>query len=239
MKIGILQTGKVAPDLVERFGEYPAMFHDLLRRADPTLSFEDWMVVDGDIPADPQACAAWLITGSRFGVYDPEPWIEPLKAFLRSVRAAAVPLVGVCFGHQIMAEAFGGRAAKSDVGWGVGVHRYRATRRPGWMGETGAEFEMYAMHQDQVVALPDDAIVLAESAFCPLAMVAYGDSERPEAISLQPHPEFPDDFARALIELRGELIGADRAAEARASFGPAVARDDFARWVLGYLALAR
>lgn len=236
MKIGILQTGKVPPDLAERFGEYPAMFHDLLRLADPTLDFQDWAVVDGDIPPDPQACDAWLITGSRFGVYDAEPWIKPLKDFLREVRAAGVPLIGICFGHQIMAEAFGGRAAKSDNGWGAGVQRYSTWLRPAWMDGAAPVFDLYAMHQDQVIALPDDATVLAGSEFCPMALVAYGDVEAPEAISIQPHPEFSDEFARTLIDVRGEVMGAERAAEARASFGPVVARAEFARWVRDYLA---
>ena len=239
MKIGILQTGKLPPDLATRFRQYPEMFRDLLTRADPTLTFEDWAVVDGVIPRDPQLCDAWLITGSRFGVYDPEPWIGPLKEFLRDVRAAGIPLIGVCFGHQIMAEAFGGRAVKSDKGWGGGVHHYAVSQRPGWMGEGASEFTMYAMHQDQVVALPEDATVLAGSTFCPAALVAYGNAEAPEAISIQPHPEFPDDFARALVEVRGEVMGVERAAEAAASFGPSVDRDAFARWALDYLATAR
>lgn len=239
MKIGILQTGKVPEDLADRFGEYTAMFRDLLAKAGAGLTFQDWAVVDGDVPPDPRACDAWLITGSRYGVYDPEPWIEPLKDFLRTVRAAGVPLIGICFGHQIMAEAFGGHAIKSGKGWGAGVHRYTVRQRPGWLRSAGDEITMYAMHQDQVVALPEDATVLAGSDFCPMALVCYGDVEAPEAISIQPHPEFPDDYARALIDVRGEVMGAERAADARASFGPAVDRDAFARWVADYLAAVR
>lgn len=239
MKIGILQTGRVPEELYDQYGEYPDMFQVMLAQADPTLSFQTWAALDNVLPGDPRACEAWLITGSKFGVYDPEPWIEPLKDFLRAVRAARVPLIGICFGHQVMAEAFGGRAVKSDKGWGAGVHSYRIDSQPGWFGHDTPGFEMYAMHQDQVTALPDDATVLASSEFCPVAMVAYGDVQAPEAISIQPHPEFPGDYARALIDIRGELLGADGAARARASFETPVHGRAFAEWAVRYLQTVR
>lgn len=235
MKIGILVTGHVSSDLVDEFGEYPAMFADLFQRIDPSLTFQDWSVVDGEFPDDPSACDAWLLTGSKHGVYDPEPWIEPLKDFLVATREARIPMIGICFGHQIMAEAFGGRAGKSSKGWGVGVHDYAITKRPGWLQQASSDFGMYAMHQDQVTQLPADGVVLASSAFCPIAMASYGDPEAPDAISIQPHPEFFHDYALALINLRDDLIGAERAAEARECIANPVASDDFVRWALSYL----
>ena len=235
MMIGILQTGKTNEKLVGEYGDYPPMFEALFHRTDPSLTFRNWAVVDGDLPDDVHAADAWMITGSAFGVYDPEPWIEPLKTFLVDARAARVPLIGICFGHQIMAEAFGGQAEKSDRGWGAGAHSYSVVHRPGWMAGVADDFAMHAMHQDQVTALPDDAVLLAESPFCPAAMVAYGEAEAPEAISIQPHPEFARDYAEALIDLREDLVGPRVAAQARESFGTPVAADDFVRWVLDYL----
>ena len=235
MKIGILVTGHVSSDLVDEFGEYPAMFADLFRRIDPSLTFQDWSVVDGEFPDDPSACDAWLLTGSKHGVYDPEPWIEPLKDFLLAAREVRIPMIGICFGHQIMAEAFGGRAEKSSRGWGVGVHEYAITERPGWLRPDSSDFGMYAMHQDQVTQLPPDGVVLASSAFCPIAMASYGDPEAPDAISIQPHPEFFHDYALALINLRDDLVGVERAAEARKGIANPVASDDFVRWTLSYL----
>ena len=236
MQIGILQTGRVNPALVGRHGEYPDMFAALLSRADPGLRFRTWAVVDGEVPDDPAACDAWLVTGSKHGVYDDEPWIAPLKAMLRGARAARRPIVGVCFGHQIVAEAFGGRAEKSERGWGCGVHQYGVKRRPAWMADAPDRIAWHAMHQDQVTAVPDDATLLAASPFCPNAMLAYGDPEMPYAISVQAHPEFGTDYARELVAMRtGAAIPPDVAATAMQSFGAPVHGDAFARWVLACL----
>src|SRR5699024_3696885 len=127
------------------------------------------------------------ITGSRHGVYDKLPWIEGLKDFLRRARAAPVPIIGICFGHQIMAEAFGGRAEKSAKGWGIGVQEYAVhAGAPGWMAGAPARVTLHALHQDQVTAIPSDAVCLASSPFCEFAMLAYGDRDVPDAISIQP-----------------------------------------------------
>ncbi len=236
MKIGILQTGKVIDTLAARYGEYPDMFAELLGAADPTLTFRTYAAVDGEIPASPAECDAWLITGSRHGVYDDLPWIEPLKAFLRAARTAGRPIIGVCFGHQILAEALGGRAVKSDKGWGIGVHKYDVTHRPGWMADAPDSIAIHALHQDQVTDVPEDATVLATSPFCEYAMLAYGDPEAPDAISIQPHPEFGTDFARELLELRtGTVIPPDQSAPAMKTFGRPVHQSDFARWCVNFL----
>ncbi|MEL7154881.1 MAG: type 1 glutamine amidotransferase, partial [Pseudomonadota bacterium] len=202
---------------------------------DPSLELVPFEVVNGVLPASPHDCDAWLVTGSKFGVYDPEPWIEPLKAFLRQTRDARVPMIGVCFGHQIMAEAFGGSAAKSDKGWGCGVHDYAIHQKPSWLKMDRDSFAMHAMHQDQVLALPDDAEVLASSPFCENAMVAYGDPEAPYAISIQPHPEFTRGYAQAVVEFRKTVLIPDPVADvALDSFGRPVDGLAFLKCALDY-----
>lgn len=242
MRLGILQTGWVPDGFAERYGEYPDIFDRFYAHADPSLTVIGYPVVANEVPADPNACDAWLVTGSKYGVYDDQPWIEPLKAFLRSIRAARVPLIGICFGHQIMAEAFGGRAEKSANGWGCGVHDYALQARPAWLGSDAPGFSMHAMHQDQVTQIPDDANRLATSPFCEYAMLSYGAPEAPDAISIQPHPEFNEDFARDLVELRAvSMIPQDVSDKALASFGRKVDGDAFVRWSLDFIrgALAR
>jgi GMP synthase-like glutamine amidotransferase len=236
MKIGILETGDVNPDLMARHGDYPAMFKRLLGAVDPALDFATVSVVAGDMPASPSQADAWLITGSRHGVYDDLPWIDPLKAFLRACVAARVPLVGICFGHQILAEALGGKAVKSDKGWGLGVQDYEVVTRPGWMTHVPDRFAVRALHRDQVIALPPDATVLATSPHCEFAAVAYGDPDAPDAVSLQPHPEFGAEFMDELIALRtGTVIPEPLAAAGRATLERPVDSHDWARLIVDYL----
>jgi GMP synthase-like glutamine amidotransferase len=240
MRPGILQTGKVNAALAGRFGEYPDMFARLYRAADPGIEARSYAVVDGVLPAAAGECDAWLITGSRHGVYDPLPWIEPLKGFLRRARAEAVPIIGVCFGHQIMAEAFGGRAEKSAKGWGVGVQEYALMARPGWLADAPQRMPVHVLHQDQVTALAPDATCLAASPFCEFAMLAYGDPEVPEAISIQSHPEFDAAFMRALVErIGGDRIPRETAEAALAGLGAPVAGTEFVRWSLTWLRQVR
>jgi GMP synthase-like glutamine amidotransferase len=236
MELGILQTGKIAAELTEKHGEYPGMFERLLAPALPGWRFRSYAVVDGELPPSPDACDAWLITGSRHGVYDDLPWIEPLKAFLRAARAAGRPIIGVCFGHQILAEAFGGRAEKSDRGWGVGVHDYEVLRRPGWMADAPARIAFQALHQDQVTEAPEDATLLARSGFCPVGMLAYGDPERPEAISIQLHPEFDAEVAGDILRARrGAAIPPEATDPALETIERPVDAARFAGWVARYL----
>lgn len=197
MKLAILETGRPPGDLADQFGDYPAMFARMLGDDFDLHSFD---VAAGELPADPADYDAYLITGSPAGVYDPLPWIEPLSSFIRSARASK--MVGICFGHQIMAEALGGHVEKSKKGWGAGLHHYSIVRREPWLdGEQ--EVAVPASHQDQVVAQPPNTEVVASSAFTPYAALAWTD--RP-AISFQFHPEFAPAFAKALIERRYDIV---------------------------------
>ena len=198
MRIAILETGRPPADLVPRFGTYPEMFERLLG---PGFEASVFDVAAGELPERPESFPAYLVTGSPAGVYEDHVWIEPLKAFLRAASGKA-RIVGICFGHQIMAEAFGGRVEKSARGWGVGLQTLEIlARRPFMNGE--AAVSVPASHQDQIVVPPPGAEVLAGSLFSPYGILAYTD--RP-ALSMQFHPEFEPAFAQALIESRRERL---------------------------------
>ena len=192
--IGILQTGAVPHHLVEEHGPYDGMMRRMLG---DHYSYRTYDIALGELPARPEDHAAYVITGSPAGVYDPLPWIEPLKAFIRTAQGKA-KLVGICFGHHIMAEALGGRVEKSVKGWGLGLHRYDLKAPAPWMDD-GGPVSVAASHQDQVAVAPDGATVLAASAFTPFAILSYAGGD---AISFQFHPEFDQAFAEALVDLK-------------------------------------
>jgi GMP synthase-like glutamine amidotransferase len=196
MKVAILETGRPPGTLADTFGDYPAMFEQLLG---PGFEAKCFDVQAGELP-DPAAHGAYLITGSPAGVYEPLPWIEPLQEFIRS--ASDAKMVGICFGHQVMAEALGGHVEKSHKGWGAGLHTYAIVHPEPW--DDGVKtIAVAASHQDQVVVQPPNTDVVAASDFTPFASLAWTD--RP-AISFQFHPEFSPEFAKALIRERYDRV---------------------------------
>ncbi|AWN36288.1 type 1 glutamine amidotransferase [Methylobacterium radiodurans] len=196
MRIAILETGR-PPARLSHFPSYAAMSADLLGPGYACAAFD---VRAGEWP-DPAAHEAFLITGSPAGVYDPLPWIADLVAFLRALPPDR-KLVGICFGHQVMAEAFGGRAEKASCGWGLGLHAYDITARAPFM-DAAAHIAVPVSHQDQVTVPPPGARVLAGSAFTPYGVLEYADRA---ALSCQCHPEFRPDYARALTRNHGAAL---------------------------------
>ncbi len=209
MKIGILETGRTPVALEPRFGRYSGMFRRLLGENYQISVFD---VVAGEYPAAPEANDAYIVTGSPAGVYENLPWIAELKSFLQAAKGCA-KLVGICFGHQVMAEAFGGRVEKSDKGWGIGLHRYDVAEVAPWM-DAVPSFAIPVSHQDQIVEQPPASRILATSPFTRFGMLAYDDQP---AISLQCHPEFEPEYAAALIEQRWERVPEPEAAIASLS----------------------
>ena len=229
MKIGILETGAPPPDLATRFGDYGVMFEHLL--GETVFEWVHFNVQAGELPPAPSACDGYLITGSSAGVYDPAPWIGATERFLRDAKGEAA-LVGVCFGHQLMAQAFGGKVIKSPKGWGVGLHRYEVIHRRPWM-DAAATIAAPASHQDQVIEAPPATTVLAGSDFTPFGMLAWDDQP---ALSIQLHPEFDPAYARALIEARrGSRYGEAQADAAIASLGGPDDRARLGRWIGAFL----
>jgi GMP synthase-like glutamine amidotransferase len=198
MKLTLIQPTEVPEPLRDRYGAYHLMVERMFAGED--FTFETVKLSDGQPLPDPASLDGAVIMGSSAGVYDTHyPWMQPLRAFVRRAYAARTPLLGICFGHQIMGDALGGDVRKSDKGWGLGRHVYDVIARPPQLGGALPEFAIACSHQDQVIVPPADASVFLASQFTPNAGLLYRNGA---AISLQPHPEFDDDYALALAELR-------------------------------------
>ncbi|TJZ91063.1 type 1 glutamine amidotransferase [Paracoccus gahaiensis] len=202
MRIGILQCGQSPAQLKQTLGDYPDMFVRLL--AGRGFTFSVWHVEGMAFPDEVTEADGWLLTGSRHGAYEDHPFIAPLEDFIRRAHDAGVPMVGICFGHQIIAQALGGTVVKHPDGWAVGTQDYDFDGQP---------VRLNAWHQDQVVALPPGAEVAGRNAFCQNAALIYGDW----AYTVQAHPEFGDAFVQGLMETRARGVVPDDILEGAAA----------------------
>jgi len=214
-------------------GGYLAMFGGLLAAHGIELTAVD--ATAGPITVAPGDFDAYVLTGSASSVYDDEPWIAPAEDFLRAVVERGIPVAGICFGHQLLAQALGGRVEKAPVGWGMGVHAYELELEldaDGWAGAMPpTAMRLQAMHQDQVVALPEGARVWARSEHCPIAGFTVGD----RVWTVQAHPEFSAPFAAALVDRRRPLVGDVLADAATATLDDPTDHELVATWIASVL----
>lgn len=226
MRIAALETGYPPEHLVVDHGTYPDM---LARFLGPEFEVEVFDVQRGP-PPSPEAYPAIAVLGSPSGVYDGDPWIGRLLDWIREARGRT-KLLGVCFGHQAIAQAWGGEVRKAPAGWGLGLHAYDVVSREPWMASASDRISIPVSHQDQVLTAPPSARVVARSAFTPHAVLAYGD----EALSFQCHPEFTRPYAEALVERRRGQVPDDLLESAKASLDAVNDNRLAADWVRSFL----
>lgn len=241
--IGILECDHVDEDLLNIQGEYSDMFSDLFYSQVDNLEFElDVEVAVYDLtanhfPISLDSCDAYLITGSRFGVNDVAeiPWLQKAKDLVVELYQSKIPTIGICFGHQLLADSLGGKVEKTeDKGWGVGVHSWEIKNQKNWMGVSEnilSEFSLLASHQDQVVLLPPNASLIASSKFCPIAGFQIEDT----ILSFQGHPEFSTEYLSTLIDRRLIQIGEATTTVAKASLNNNVDDELVGQWMLNFL----
>lgn len=230
MRIGLLVCDHVRDAHLDIDGDYEAMFADLFGHRDD-VNLVAYDVIDGEMPEDPLECDAWMTTGSRHSVNDDEQWIRDLESFVREVSDAAVPFVGICFGHQLLASSLGGTVVKSDRGWGIGIKEVEVSPGLEWTGGKRS-FRVTNCHQDQVETLPRGAKVLGWNDHCPVSVMSVGNT----MLGIQGHPEMTPEYARALIELR--IGGAISDEVARAGLESLSSEPDMAMladWIVAFI----
>ena len=206
-------------------GDYPELFGAILEPFG--IELVPYELEVGRFPSDVAECDGWLCSPSRLSTYDPVPWLADAEELLRRIVTAEVPYVGICFGHQLLAQALGAVVAASADGWGVGVRDYEVVADRTWMEPTLQRFSLIGSHQDQVMGLPDGAELLFRSDYCPIGGFTVGE----RAWTLQVHPEFVPALADHLLLGRMALIGAEKVAQARASLGRPVDSQVVAAWM--------
>jgi GMP synthase-like glutamine amidotransferase len=235
MRICILETDILRPQLIEQYHGYGRMFRQLFEKQSITAQFDVFNVVEGCYPEADQAYDAYLITGSKADSFGTDGWILTLREYLLSRYQNGDRLIGICFGHQLLALMLGGKTERAAQGWGIGVNRYQLLEQPEWMSPALDSLDMLVFHQDQVTQLPANATLLASSAFCPNAAYSIGD----QVLCFQAHPEFVDDYELALLNLRREFLGEARYQQALASMSQAHQGVVVAEWMLRFAGQAR
>ena len=230
LRIGVLECDHVAERYLPIDGDYADMFTAMVGATDPAAEVVLYDARRGVLPERPDDCDAWLCTGSSSSVYDAQPWIDGLVGFVRAVHEAGVPFVGICFGHQLIAHALGGRTERA-AGWGVGALPMEVTASCEWMTPALGSATLLYSHQDQVTQLPPGGQILATAPHCPVAMLAVGD----DVIGVQAHPEFGAAYVRALLEDRVDRIGEAETAVALASLEAPTDERAVAAWIASFI----
>ncbi|WP_166367212.1 type 1 glutamine amidotransferase [Pseudomonas akapageensis] len=227
IRICILENGRTPDDLIDQFGSYPMMIEKWLSPFLPEATFTYLSPVSGDRLPSPSEFDGYILSGSKYSTYERSPWMLALIAFLQQLRQERIPVFGICFGHQIMADAYGGLNAKSEKGWGVGSQHYEYDAQA-----LPASTHAYVFHQDQVQKVPPEATRVGGSSHCENGVFAYSFP----AISVQYHPEFSAEYTRVLAEkFRGDLLPEQVSANALDSVNDLpVDATPIAKWVAGF-----
>ncbi|MEM7173513.1 MAG: hypothetical protein AAF530_25345 [Pseudomonadota bacterium] len=230
MQLGILMAGRFMEELAQDHGQTDVQIASYLEQAGTGFSFKSYATCDGELPQSLDECDGYIISGSAHGAYDDLDWFPSLFSFIRQAAKRGPKLFGICFGHQAIAMALGGRVEKAAVGWGMGVHTYEILQPAPWMTPATSGLSLLVSHQDQVLEAPPGAVIHASSAFCPIASLSLGSN----IFTLQPHPEHRPELTRALATRRRERLGEARADKAIASLGQPTDEQAVAGWIKNF-----
>lgn len=231
LTLGLLDCDELAPELQQEFSCYGEAFEQLLSSVDNSVIFKRYQITQNEYPDATDACDGYLVTGSKNSVYDNEPWVQQLAHTIKALHQAKKKMIGICFGHQMIAHALGGATTKNPNGWGIGVSTSKIVRTAPWMQPPLTDFALLVSHQDQVMALPDNAQLIAGNAFCANASFTIAD----HVLTFQGHPEFTKSYSKQLMKLRRERIGEEEVNRGIASLERETDHLTVSKWILNFL----
>ncbi len=232
LRIGILECDHVDPDLRDTYGDYDEMIANLVHTQDNSIEFSVYDLIAEQFPVDLNACDAYIITGSRFGVYEDLPWINKAKDLVKKLHKDNIPTVGICFGHQLIAESLGGKVVKAeDKGRGLGVQTWYINSQAQWMSDSSIDpLSLNACHQDQVIQLPADSELLLSSNFCPIA-----GFQKDNMLGIQGHPEFDTEYTDYLFNKHKGTLNKEAAKKSKDSFKIPADSNVVGAWMVNFI----
>ncbi len=207
LQIGLLLCDDVDEESQEHYGTYSEMFQNSIDASSQSIQLMPIHCHKGDSLPEPNDFKGYIISGSRYGAYESYRWILDLQTFIRQCWAQDSKIVGICFGHQMIAQALGGKVIKVDTGWGFGIHSTCITHPQPWMENRtdikNNSYNLIVIHQDQVIKLPPGFKTIAKNDFCPNSMIVADG----KMLGIQGHPEFNKAFCQFRADTRRALIG--------------------------------
>jgi len=231
VRIGILETDTLELGIKEKYGSYAEMFQSLFVSLDDQLEFKVYQVIEGEYPENMDECNAYLITGSKYSAYDNEPWIKQLQNYIVALHKHRKKLIGICFGHQVIALALGGLTEKSEKGWVAGNSISTIEKAKSWMGKAKKQFALLVSHQDQVTRLPVQAELIASNISCQNASFQIAN----HILTFQGHPEFSADYLHYLLNKRRDIIGEEKYKKAMDSLQCDQDAQLIVRWIIDFI----
>ncbi len=231
MKIGLLQCDHVAPELAPEFGDQPVFFQNLFAKHAPGINFDIFDVQNECYPEDPEAYDGFIGTGAKYSVTEDMPWIKRFEAYVCYLYQRKLKFIGICFGHQMIAQALGGKCNVSEKGWGIGVRKIHIHKKKCWMNPEAGYIRLLYSHMDQIAVLPPNAEVIAGNDHCPYAMITVGD----HFMGIQAHPEFTPAYLDLLMQSRIDRIGARKVEEALRTLAEPTDENTVAQWMANFL----
>lgn len=227
--VAILNCDQLVDEVSGLEKNYPQMFISLFKQIGINIEPKIYNVLDLKLP-DPTDHEVYIITGSKYSAYEDLDWILSLQDFIVRCFKIGRKLIGVCFGHQIIAQSLGGMV--SNIGWQVGARAISINKEAIWMEPYYKQLELLVTHQDQVTRLPEGATLFGSSDPCFNEIYTIDD----RVFSIQGHPEFSSDFLRELLQTRKGSIPEPIYTQALTSLSTSLDSLVVAKWIIRFLA---